>query len=136
MKKSIRNLTLLSSLCLVGCATVFTGTTQQLHIQAVSSVDQKVLTDAKCTLTDSNGIAYIASSIPGVVTVQKGQGPLKAECTKPGYHQKTVGVGENFNKVTLVNVFFWPGFIVDAVAGTLQKYPSHVSVTMEPNSAK
>ncbi len=135
MKKTV-TIALLASLSLVGCATVFSGTTQQLHIQAVSSADQKILTDAKCTLTDTNGVPYIASSLPGVVTVQKGQGPLKVECTKSGYHQKTMGVGENFNKITLVNVLFWPGFIVDAVAGTLQKYPSHISVVMEPDSTK
>ncbi|AIL65251.1 hypothetical protein NOVO_04345 [Rickettsiales bacterium Ac37b] len=31
----------------------------------------------------------------------------------------------------LVNVLFWPGFIVDAATGAVHKAPSHITVFME-----
>ncbi|XVN44021.1 MAG: hypothetical protein RCG16_08350 [Rickettsia hoogstraalii] len=50
---------------------------------------------------------------------------------KEGYKQLNIAVGDNFNSVTLINVLFWPGFIVDALSGSYKKYPSHYLVAME-----
>jgi hypothetical protein len=43
------------------------------------------------------------------------------------------GVGDSFNSVTLINILFWPGFIVDGVSGATHEYPSHISVYMKKN---
>ena len=116
---------------LTGCATVFTGTMQTISLQAVDAEDQEVIPDVKCTIRDNNGTVYFLNSNPGSVSVKKGQAPLTPICKKKGYRQIHYAVGESFNAVTIVNVLFWPGFLVDAMTGSLQKYPSHIVVTME-----
>lgn len=119
-----------ASLLTAGCATIFTGTTQTIHVRAVDMSNNQLLSGANCQLTDGNGRIYDIAGNPGTAVVSKGQGAMSAQCIKPGYQQKQVGVGENFNSVTLINILFWPGFIVDAVTGTIQKYPSYVNVVM------
>jgi hypothetical protein len=130
-------LKILSLSCLLplfnGCATIVTGTTQPIHLQAIDSRTHQVIPGAICTITDSSGRAYLVNSNPGTVIVTKGQGALIARCERPGYRQKEVGVGQSFNAWTIANVIlFWPGVFVDAMSGAMQKYPSHVTVLMEP----
>ena len=74
---------------------------------------------------------YTVPSNPGSVLVTKGAGALTPNCVKAGYVQKSFGVGDSFNAVTIVNILFWPGFIVDAMNGSMHKYPSHIAVIMD-----
>lgn len=124
------------ALLLNSCATILSGTTQTVHVQAVDSTNNQILEGASCFLTDGQGIAYPIHSNPGSVVIAKGKGALNPTCKKLGYVQKNFGVGESFNALTIVNILFWPGFIVDAVSGSMHKYPSHISVFMEPVLAK
>lgn len=39
-----------------------------------------------------------------------------------GYDQRSILLQNGFNGVSILNIFFWPGFIVDAATGTLMKY--------------
>lgn len=115
-----------------GCATIVSGTTQPIHLQAIDSQTHEIIPGALCTLKDTKGNQYESSQNPGTVIVNKGQGALTAHCQKPGYIQKQVGVGQSFNAWTAVNlIVFWPGVFVDAYTGAMQKYPSHVTVLME-----
>jgi hypothetical protein len=70
-------------------------------------------------------------SNPGSAIVSRSNGSLQVNCKKEGYIQLNTAVGDSFNSTTLVNVLFWPGFIVDAVTGAYKKYPSHYVVSME-----
>lgn len=115
-----------------GCATIFSGTSQNVNIQAVSSESNETLAGVICTIRDGSGMIYAIPSNPGSVSIKKGQGALMPECRKKGYKQISYGVGDSFNAITFVNVLFWPGFIVDAATGSMNKYPSHVTVMMEP----
>ncbi len=114
-----------------GCATLFSGTTQNINVQAIDSETNTPLEGVFCTLTDGKGMKYKVPTNQGEVTVQKGKDILKPECKKEGYVQSSAGVGESFDKIGLVNILFWPGFIVDGVSGAMHEYPSHVVVTME-----
>jgi hypothetical protein len=126
-------LCLLSVLGISGCATIVTGTTQPIHLQAIDRRTHEVIPGAMCTLMDNKGRTYIFNSNPGTVVVTKGQGALVAHCQRPGYMQKEVGIGQNFNAWTVANVIlFWPGVFVDAMSGAMQQYPSHITVLMEP----
>lgn len=127
---------LLLPIILSGCATIFTGTSQNINIQAVSSKDNETLKGVRCTIRDGEGTIYAVPSNPGSISIRKGKGSLTPKCRKTGYKQITYGVGENFNAITFVNVLFWPGFIVDAVTGSMNKYPSHIAVLMEPIKGK
>lgn len=123
----------LISLAISGCATIVSGTTQPIHLQAIDSRTHTLIPGAMCTLSDKTGRTYYYNSNPGTVIVTKGQGALTAHCQRPGYIQKEVGVGQSFNAWTIANVIlFWPGVFIDAYSGAMQKYPSHITVLMEP----
>jgi hypothetical protein len=135
MSKLFKGLLITSILPLFinGCATIVSGTTQPIHLQAIDSETHALIPGAMCTLTDRSGRIYAFHSNPGTVIVTKGEGALVAHCQKPGYIQNQVGVGQNFNAWTVANVIlFWPGIFVDALSGAMQKYPSHITVLMEP----
>lgn len=123
-------------LSLAGCATVFTGTTQRIDVQAVDNTSHQPISGARCTVIDGQGAELIVGSNPGSVVVTKGKGALNVRCIRRGYTQKQVGVGQSFNAWTIVNVLFWPGVLVDAATGAIQKYPSHITVLMEPARGK
>ncbi len=130
----IRLFVLVVFMLLNGCATVFSGTTQSINVQVVDE-ENNVLKKVKCTIIDGKGGSYILPSNPGIITVNRSQGPLTPSCKKPGYTQRNFGTGESFNKVTLVNIIWWPGLIVDALSGAMSQYPSHVTVFMEKDSS-
>ncbi|MBX9585699.1 MAG: hypothetical protein K2X50_00430 [Gammaproteobacteria bacterium] len=121
---------------LSGCATVFTGTTQSIQVQAVDSGTHNLISGARCTVIDGQGAEFVVGTNPGSVILTKGKGALNVRCVRPGYVQKQVGVGQSFNAWTIVNVLFWPGVLVDAVTGAIQQYPSHITVLMEPAHRK
>lgn len=114
-----------------GCATVLTGSESKINIQVVESGNNKLLTDLQCSVSDRDGIIYSLPNNPGYIRVPKGQGTLKVECFKAGYVQQNMGIAQKINGVTLVNVIFWPGFIIDAASGKMQKYPSKVTIQMK-----
>lgn len=128
--KKLTAAVLTACLALAGCATVFSGSTQTVNFKVVDG-NGNLLPGAICTVYDPAGSRYALTHNPGSVVLSRGQGALRVECHKKGYHQVNTAVGDNFNPTTLVNVLFWPGFIVDAASGAYKKYPSHYLVTME-----
>jgi len=111
-----------------GCATVISGTTQQVHVKVVDT-NNNLLKNATCSV--SNGSAdYEFESNPATIMVNKNES-LVIKCRAKGYKQKGTGFGKSFDSTTLVNVLFWPGFLVDGFSGAMHKYPSHVVVEMQ-----
>lgn len=125
---------LFSTIC--GCATIISGGSQNVNVQAIDNNSHAVLADASCLVTDGRGNTYAVNSNPGAVTIPNGYGALTVNCTKHGYHQTKVGYGQSFNAWTIANVIFWPGVLVDAATGAAVKYPSHITVIMNKNSQK
>lgn len=121
----------LTAFTLTGCATIMSGTTQSINLQAIDEANNEIIPGAVCSVMDGKGLRYAVNSNPGQFTVTKGNGALNPTCKKEGYIQSSFGVGDSFNAVTLVNVLFWPGFIVDAVSGAIKDYPSHMTVYMK-----
>lgn len=136
MAKLVLAAVVAASLALSGCATVITGTTQTMNVQVINAKTNQLLPDASCMITDAKGNHYAVRSNPGNVTISKGDGALQVLCQSKGYKQTALGVGQSFNAWTIVNVLFWPGFIVDAVTGSIQHYPSHVTVLMVKSGEK
>lgn len=121
---------------LSACATVVSGSSQPLNVQAVDAETHQVIVGAKCTVRDDKGVDFDVQGNPGVVQVHRAKGPLKVSCMKAGYQQAQVGVGTSFNGWTVVDIVFWPGFIVDGVSGAYSSYkPSHVTVLMSKNGS-
>ncbi len=132
MNNMAKFLFLLSTILLLqGCATIFSGTSQTINIQVVDSNTNTLLTNCNCIVIDGSGTQQLLATNPGVVTVSKAQGAVQVTCQKAGYRQLNIGVGESFNATTVVNVLFWPGFLVDAVTGAYKKLPSHYIVSMQ-----
>lgn len=121
----------LSLLALSGCATIFTGSTSNVQLRVVDADTSELLKDVHCSITDNDGTVFLVSGNPGSVIVNKGKGVLHVDCKKPGYTQQNMGISQNINGVTFVNVLFWPGFIVDAVSGSMHKYPAHATIQMK-----
>lgn len=119
------------SLAVGGCATIVSGTSQVIHVQAIDKITHKVIPNAKCTLTNNKGVVFPIQSNPGTVLVNKEYGGLTANCVAKGYKQNAVGTGESFNAWTLVDIIFWPSFFIDAATGAAKKYPSHITVLMQ-----
>ena len=114
-----------------GCATIASGTTQSVSVQAIDSQTHQLVSNAKCTITDGRGVVHPINVNPGSSLLTKGSGALNTQCVAKGYQQKVVASGQSFNAWTIGNVIFWPGALVDAATGAIQKYPSHITVTME-----
>ena len=116
-----------------GCATIISGTSQVIHVQAIDKNTQQIIPNAKCTITNSKGVTYPVYGSPGSVNVPKEYGGLQTHCTAKGYRQTGVGVGESFNAWTLIDIIFWPSFFVDAATGAAKKYPPYITVLMQKN---
>ena len=124
---------IVASLLLCGCATIISGTSQTINVQAITADTHKVIPKAACTLKSAKGIPYPVSGNPGQVTVPRWYGGMQALCVAKGYQQRTLGVGAGFNAWTLLDLLFWPSLIVDAATGAVVKYPSRVTVLMHKN---
>ena len=122
----------LLALTLSSCATIFSGTTQNIHVKVIDTNNNEV-PNPHCVVYDGSGASHVLSSNPGEVNVSKARGNVRIDCKKAGYTQLNMAVGESFNGVTVVNVLFWPGFIVDAMTGAYKDLPSHYVVSMKKN---
>ena len=129
--KLIKLISTLSLLSLGGCATLFTGSSQNVNLQALSAEDNSIISGASCNIRDGNGNIYSTQGNPSTVNVKKGVGSLSPTCKKEGYKHSSNSVSSTVNPVTFVNILFWPGFLVDIATGSINKYPSTVSVLME-----
>ena len=80
---------------------------------------------------EGNGALHTVPNNPGSVSVKRGDGSLDIICKKDGYKQLNTMVGDSFNGTTVVNILYWPGFLVDAATGAYKKFPTHYVVNME-----
>jgi len=124
---------LLPALLLSSCATIVGGgSTQVIHVQALDSTNNQVIPNTACAITDGKGMTYALTSNPGTITVTRGHGALQVTCQKTGFKESKVASGDSFNAWTLGDILFWPGAIVDVVNGSAEKYPTHLTVLMDP----
>src|SRR5215208_5893068 len=82
------------------CATIVSGTSQIIHVQAIDKQTHNVIKNAKCTITNNKGVIFPIQTNPGTVTVAREYGGLTATCLAKGYQQNAVGPGESFNAWT------------------------------------
>jgi len=130
--KKIALLAIVCSIPLINsCATMISGTSQVINVEAIDAKTHQVIPGATCTLTSSKNVAYPVAGNPGSVNVTREYGGVQTTCSANGYHQTGVGTGNSFNAWTLVDILFWPSVIVDAATGATIKYPSHIVVLMD-----
>ena len=129
--KKYTTLLALVPLAFTGCATVISGSDQSVNIKAVNRATGQIVPGAMCTVKGAN-MSYPVPGNPGIISVTRKSGVLSVVCKKNGYHESTHAVTSSLNGWTIVNILFWPGFIVDALTGSMQKYPASVTIPMQP----
>jgi len=132
---SMRHLLILAiitaSLASTGCATITSGTSQNLTI-----VTEKEIAGAECKLTDKHGASWYLPTTPGSVTVKKGDGPMTIICKKNGYKPGVLVVEKTLTGATFGNIILGGGIgiFVDAVSGAAQQYPDKITLWLEPEA--
>ena len=108
----MKNILVLSALAvsLSGCATIFTGSTDNLTFKSIP--------DGAKVEVNGNSIGRTPISSP----IKRSLTPPQVQLKLDGYESKNITLQNGFNGVSILNIFFWPGFIVDAATGTLMKY--------------
>lgn len=116
---------LAAALALSGCATLFSGTRQNVHI-ASDPPGATILVDGL-----EQGVT------PTTLRLKKpGLDDTEVTLRMAGYADRTFSLQSEFDMISLLNVFFWPGFLVDAVSGAIQEYdPQSYALTLERSRA-
>lgn len=115
------------ALSCAGCATITEGTSQPIVIDANAP-------QAVCTVS-RNGV-LIGTSTPGnrTVTVEKSKSDLSISCSAPGYADKTETLSSELSAMTVASFAFIDLGIVDAATGAWKKYPSKLTMLMQPTT--
>lgn len=104
-------LTVGALLILSGCATLFSGTDEDITFNS-DPAGATVIVD---------GVAV--GTTPTTVEIDRpGLNDMDVTVQLDGYDTRTFELSKEFNMVSILNIFFWPGFIVDALTGALFKY--------------
>src|SRR5262249_18047010 len=115
-------------IALAGCASIITGTSQQIAIATNPS-------GAKCVLSRQGQPIATIEPTPGTATVQKDKHDILVACVKDGYQTATQylhsGVeGGTFGNILLGGVIGWG---VDSATGADNKYPETATLTLIAN---
>ena len=122
----MKNAAIFSVSCfmLVGCASITTGTSQNI------TVDTKPV-GAECNLTNDDGTWQVIET-PATITVARSYDPLNVVCQK-GRLSGTTSVVSKTKGVVYGNIVFGGiiGGAVDMANGAAYQYPSQVFVTLK-----
>lgn len=125
---------LLVSNFIVGCASMFSGQSQPVKINAVSTSNQ-VESDIKCSI--QNGRGTWTANLGESTFIMRDNKPLQISCYN---NKKLVGstsIKPHYNTtnlwnipLTLIPVAGIAGWIYDGTNGTANEYPGTISVNM------
>lgn len=108
-------------LSLSGCATVFSPSTDNVTIRSNPPGATVFLDGMRVGKT------------PATFPVSRGIAPPQIEVKAPGYANQPVIMQNKFNAVSLLNIFFWPGFLVDVATDSMRKpVRTNFNVELEP----
>ena len=114
-----------ASVLSTGCATLFSGTTDQVTINSEPE-GARILVDG---IDQGTTPATLNLKRPGLNDTQI---TLRLD----GYRDRVFSVQKSFNTVSILNILVWPGFIVDALTGALFKIdPTTYDIQMERRTA-
>jgi hypothetical protein len=127
-------LLLAASIGLAGCASIVSGTSQPLSVEA-RSPDGAAVAAASCTLTNDKGKWFV--STPGSVTVHRSFEDLVVACTKEKFAGEPTPVKSSTKGMTAGNILFGGliGVGIDMSTGSAYDYPNLITVMMTPAPA-
>jgi hypothetical protein len=118
----------LAALAFSGCATVFTGETQDLALDTRTAAGE-TLVQADCTLKNDRG-SWKARS-PAQVQVRRSDGDLMVECQKSGFDSGFARVVSRVHSMFVADALLWGvGALVDHATGSAYDYPQQLSIKM------
>lgn len=94
---------------LTGCASIFGDNNKAVHVNSYPQKAQVFVNNMPVGTT------------PTVISVPNTWSPTILTFKKKGYLEQTTQVNTKFQPVGILNIFFWPGFIVDALSGDMMK---------------
>ena len=121
MKTRVLSL-ILTFLFTSACASMFND---RHHLIGVDS-------DPKGAMVSSN-MLHREATTPTTFSFDKAGSPeVKVRLEKEGFVPQETVVKKNVTPSFLLNVLFWPGFIVDVVSGAMWNYQPEVFMKLEP----
>lgn len=116
-----------------GCASIFSGSTQDITIRTTPG--------AKYAISDSYGRTVASGDTQGTATIERGVGyfsphAYKAKITKPGHRPKIIDIEPGMNPWYFGNILLGGVvgmLIVDPITGAMYKfYPDNIDAQLEP----
>jgi len=120
----------ISALALSGCASIISGTTEEIAINTNPA-------SATCGLYRQGIKIGEIGTTPGSVTVKKTKYDITVVCAKEGYQQATYlnhsgAAGATFGNIVLGGGIGWA---IDSASGADNEYDPVVNLTMAPSSS-
>lgn len=117
-----------------GCASIMSGTTQDIEIKSTPG--------ARFSVTDRNGSQVAAGTTPATVQLNRGMGYFKTgsykiDLKKPGYRPRLIDVSPSVNGWYWANIAIpgnvWWMLVVDPSTGAMYKLdPGAIDADLEP----
>lgn len=123
-----------ASLLVTGCASIFSGTTQSVGVDAVA--DGRPVQGATCRLSNAKGNWVVTT--PGSATINKAADDLQISCSKESYSGISTQKS-SFNAQTLLGVFWDLGIFTiptDMISGGAWTYPTTFITEIKSSEAK
>lgn len=115
MKKQMMTVALTALLMgLTGCSTMFGDNDRLVHVNSVPKGAQVKVNNQ-----------VTADTTPTQVVVKDMFSPTTITVAKKGCKSQTTVIEPEFQKIGLLNILIFPGFIVDAITGDMMKVPDH-----------
>ena len=120
----------ISAVCLSGCASIISGTSQEIKINTNPA-------GANCQLIREGAVIARVEQTPGGVTIKKTKHDITLKCNKDGYQEATYlnhsgAEGATFGNMVLGGGIGWA---IDSASGADNKYDGIVNVTLVPVGA-
>jgi len=101
-----------------GCATMFSGSSQELEFRTKPSEAEVTLSGKSC-------------ETPCDISVKKGSVDKQAFVTKEGYEQQTVTLAASVDAITYANFFnLGFGYLVDYITGAYMEYDGSYTIPL------
>ena len=121
MKKIL--LLVLSAMMLSSCCTLFTPSKQTITFNGENGIK---------IYDDGVRIAEIKDNNTTSVRIKKELSSKYLIAKKEGYRPTPLKLDAKFNSVAVINILFWPGFVVDAATGQMCKWDNtYIDIEME-----
>jgi hypothetical protein len=114
---------------LTGCASITTGTTQEITVSTIPP-------GADCVFSRETVVLGRVSPTPGTITLDKNHRALEVACSKEGFVDNKGAIRATFQAMTLGNIIFGGliGVIVDLSTGATAKYEPEITISLIPAS--